>query len=899
MTRINTNVASQVAQNALQQSEQQLNTSLQRLSTGLQINSGADNPAGYIAAQELGSEIVSANAGISNSQQADELISTAESALNQVSNLLNNIRGLVSDAANTGAQSASQIAADQLQVNSSLQAIDSIAQTTSFQGSQLLDGSLDFLTTSAGTADLRASGTFGTTTNSNAAGSLSGTVTDASATGSFGSSTTTAASAEVTGSTGAVTINAGTNGFAANGYSLTFTNAGTSTSATDAVTVNTSSKTITASLTSGATAAQAKSALNANSSFSSLFSATATTSGVLFASTTSGHSLTAATTAGGNDVNQITVTATHAGTAYNGIDVTFSNTASNGSETASFNSSTSTLTVYKSATSNANQVVAAINSTGLFSASTSGDGLGTYSANYTNVTSGGQYNNSLKLSAVNAGSSYNNVAVDFINTAAQGSETANYNSTNNTLYVYKNASSTTNQVISAINATGDFVATTSGSGSGTYAAGTTDNVTSGGANGNQFTLSAHTGGAAYNNVSVKIVDNASAGSETATYSALTNTLTVNANAASTTNQIVAAINGATGGNAVFSATTIGSGLGTYAAGTTTDVTSGGGTGGNAISNLQINEANFGTASSVPVDVTIQKQATQAQLTYSGGSLSSATTLQIGGTNGYQVFNFGAGATVSQIAQGINSSSDATGVTAAVNGSNLVLSSESYGSSAFVSATALSGTFATTDSSNAAATRATGTDIQAQINGVQAIGNGLQASVDTPNLNLSFNVNSNFTSGDSFNFSITGGGANFQLGPDVQSNEQARLGIQGVSTATLGGADGTLYELQSGGAAALANNPELAANIVNEVLNQVTDESGELGAFQSTTLQTNINTLTTTVSNLTSAQSNIQDADFAAESANLTRAQILVQSGTSVLSIANQNPQQVLSLLKNS
>ena len=129
-----------------------------------------------------------------------------------------------------------------------------------------------------------------------------------------------------------------------------------------------------------------------------------------------------------------------------------------------------------------------------------------------------------------------------------------------------------------------------------------------------------------------------------------------------------------------------------------------------------------------------------------------------------------------------------------------------------------------------------------------------------------------------------------------SNEQARLGIQGVSTATLGGADGTLYQLQSGGSASLATNPELAAKIVDEVINQVTTLSGRLGAFQSTTLQTNINTLTSTVSNLTAAQSDIQDADYAAESANLTRAQILVQAGTSVLSIANQAPQQVLSLL---
>ena len=56
-------------------------------------------------------------------------------------------------------------------------------------------------------------------------------------------------------------------------------------------------------------------------------------------------------------------------------------------------------------------------------------------------------------------------------------------------------------------------------------------------------------------------------------------------------------------------------------------------------------------------------------------------------------------------------------------------------------------------------------------------------------------------------------------------------------------------------------------------------------------------LNDTLSNLSEAESSVRDADFAAESARLTRAQILVQSGTSVLSIANQNPQNVLSLLR--
>ena len=151
-------------------------------------------------------------------------------------------------------------------------------------------------------------------------------------------------------------------------------------------------------------------------------------------------------------------------------------------------------------------------------------------------------------------------------------------------------------------------------------------------------------------------------------------------------------------------------------------------------------------------------------------------------------------------------------------------------------------------------------------------------------------------GSNVNFTINGGGALFQLGPNVQSSEQARLGIQSFDTGSLGGTMGKLYELASGNAAALGTDPSLAGQIASSAAVQVDSLRGRLGAFQKSTVDTNINALTDAVTNLTAAQSTIQDADFAAESANLTREQILVQSGTAVLSIANKNPENVLALL---
>src|ERR1044071_4415869 len=144
MSRINTNVSSLIAQTTLSRTQDQLQTSLTRLSTGLRINSGKDDPAGLIASENLRRDISSANAAIGNSQQANQFIATADSALGQISNLLNDIRGLAVQAANSGVLSNEQIAANQLQVDSSLEAIDRIAKVTTFQGRKILDGSLDF-----------------------------------------------------------------------------------------------------------------------------------------------------------------------------------------------------------------------------------------------------------------------------------------------------------------------------------------------------------------------------------------------------------------------------------------------------------------------------------------------------------------------------------------------------------------------------------------------------------------------------------------------------------------------------------------------------------------------------------------------------------------------------------
>src|SRR6266571_7378338 len=91
MARINTNVSSLTAQRGLAKSQKAMSDTLQRLSSGLRINRGADDPAGLIASETLRSEISGVTQAIDNSSRASNVIATAEGALGEVASLLLNI----------------------------------------------------------------------------------------------------------------------------------------------------------------------------------------------------------------------------------------------------------------------------------------------------------------------------------------------------------------------------------------------------------------------------------------------------------------------------------------------------------------------------------------------------------------------------------------------------------------------------------------------------------------------------------------------------------------------------------------------------------------------------------------------------------------------------------------
>jgi len=324
----------------------------------------------------------------------------------------------------------------------------------------------------------------------------------------------------------------------------------------------------------------------------------------------------------------------------------------------------------------------------------------------------------------------------------------------------------------------------------------------------------------------------------------------------------------------------------------------------AIPALQINQANFGTLNSIPVKVQVVTSARMADLEFRNSAIASSVTLQLAGNNGVDVLTFTSGTKASAIAFAVNQISDSTGVTAsflnpANANSGISFQSSGFGSKQFVSLTAQGGAFTTVDSTGAQKARATGRDAVATVNGAVTVGDGLNIKVNTASLDMDLTLDKAFGAGTT-SFAITGGGALFQLGAQVTSNQQVNFGIQSVAASRLGDNNvGFLSDLVTGGKSTLVGGQAGAASqIIETAIKQVAVLRGRLGAFEKNTLDTNISSLSVALENVTSSESSIRDADFAQETAALTRAQILTQAGTSVLATANSTPQSVLSLLQH-
>ncbi len=151
MLSIASNVSSLIAQDNLAQTTNNLSTTLQQMSSGQRINSGADDPAGLVLSQEQLAQIAGLNAATQNTAQAINLVQTGDGALTEVSSLLSTARGLALDAANAGTNDQDALNADQAELTNIISTITNIANTTQFNGKNLLDGSAGIAVTQAPT----------------------------------------------------------------------------------------------------------------------------------------------------------------------------------------------------------------------------------------------------------------------------------------------------------------------------------------------------------------------------------------------------------------------------------------------------------------------------------------------------------------------------------------------------------------------------------------------------------------------------------------------------------------------------------------------------------------------------------------------------------------------------
>ena len=332
-----------------------------------------------------------------------------------------------------------------------------------------------------------------------------------------------------------------------------------------------------------------------------------------------------------------------------------------------------------------------------------------------------------------------------------------------------------------------------------------------------------------------------------------------------------------------------------------------------LADVSVLGAKFGTKSFVNVKIDVSQSAQQAQLAFSSAQLTaSGATLDIRGPEGIITLSFPASATTVEMASAINAQVDATGIVATPSGTGgsagIRFTSTDYGSDAFVSVHQVeaAGTFSVLDRSGSTVERTKGRDATATVNGIATTADGLKLSFSSSLLKVEVVLAEAFgngslglagTAGDS-SFAITEGGALFQLGPQVNTNQQENIGVKSMQANKLGNAIiGFLADLKSGQKHALRTKTfQEGSKIVSEAITQVAVLRGRLGAFERNTLQTNMRQLQITTENLTSSESVIRDTDFAVETSELTRSQILVQAGNSVLTIANAQSQNVLTLL---
>lgn len=334
--------------------------------------------------------------------------------------------------------------------------------------------------------------------------------------------------------------------------------------------------------------------------------------------------------------------------------------------------------------------------------------------------------------------------------------------------------------------------------------------------------------------------------------------------------------------------------------------------GSGIKEMNIQNVQFDGNSQLSFSIAVDTVASQATvLTSAYASATNGTVVRITGNLGTEDITLASSFdTTSEFDDVVNALTGTTGVYAS---SGLLYSTE-YGSDASISLEVVSGTMnlggGTALTSSSSVQSDEGVDVVAYVNGAEASSDGNTIRVVSSFFTGDVVLEDGTDSSSDTNFMIKKSGLVFQLNDDVSLADRERIGIRSTDSSYLGAPSrsvkgvagntltigGFLSSLKSGGNNDLTENAENALRIVDAAIDDISDSRAYLGAFKAQTIDTNINSLGVAVENLTASESTIRDLDFAEETSQYTKSQILFQSGIAVLAQANLISQNVLTLL---
>jgi len=340
---------------------------------------------------------------------------------------------------------------------------------------------------------------------------------------------------------------------------------------------------------------------------------------------------------------------------------------------------------------------------------------------------------------------------------------------------------------------------------------------------------------------------------------------------------------------------------------------------NEIQDLFVQQVELNGQLSNTFSLNVVASASMANLSYSNFTVSAAVAgasgyarMRVTGALGSEIVTFAHGTTAVSAAAAINIVTGNTGVIASAAGAVLNLRSFDYGSKLSTRFEFVDGNALTYSNNGAGGVLSAefdvGTDTIGFVNGVKATTSGLYMSVTSPVLKANWKMAS-AGGGGPFTFTAIKSGLAFQMNSEARPADMITIGIQSVEAGFLGETlrdvtingtqhlvGGFLDTLKDGADNSLANDPVNAVWIVDKAIGDISDVRSYLGSLQADIIDVNSRSLGVAIENLTASESDIRDLNFAAETSEFTRSQILFQSGVAVLASANMVPQSILNLL---